>query len=150
MGIKKIFNNFLYGDNEEQNGYENNYTEDAENENFYDPEENDSGITATQMGSGVGITSGSAIEMIVVKPEKLETVTQIADYLVDRKTILLNLEDTNKETARRLIDFLNGVAYAINGDLRKVASNTYVVTPSNVELTGEKLSASTEAAFTKE
>ena len=124
--------------------------EDAENENFYDPEENDSGITATQMGSGVGITSGSAIEMIVVKPEKLETVTQIADYLVDRKTILLNLEDTNKETARRLIDFLNGVAYAINGDLRKVASNTYVVTPSNVELTGEKLSASTEAAFTKE
>ncbi|MBR2634018.1 MAG: cell division protein SepF [Clostridia bacterium] len=150
MGIKKIFNNFLYGDNEEQNGYENNYTEDAENENFYDPEENDSGITATQMGSGVGITSGSAIEMIVVKPEKLETVTQIADYLVDRKTILLNLEDTNKETARRLIDFLNGVAYAINGDLRKVASNTYVVTPSNVELTGEKLSASTVAAFTKE
>ena len=150
MGIKKIFNNFLYGDNEEQNNYDNNYSDDVDTENFYEGEENETGISAGQMGSGVGITSGSAIEMIVVKPEKLETVTQIADYLVDRKTILLNLEDTNKETARRLIDFLNGVAYAINGDLRKVASNTYVVTPSNVELSGEKLTASQDTAYTKE
>ena len=88
--------------------------------------------------------------MVVVKPERLETVTQIADYLVDRKTILLNLEETNKDTARRLIDFLNGVAYAINGDLRKVATNTYVITPSNVELSGEKITSTQEAEITKE
>ena len=78
------------------------------------------------------------------------TNVSILNYLVDRKTILLNLEETNKETARRLIDFLNGVAYAINGDLRKVATNTYVITPSNVELTGEKLTSNQEAAYTKE
>ena len=113
-------------------------TETAETENDY----RDSG--------NIKVSSGASIEMVVVKPEKLETVTQIADYLVDRKTILLNLEETNKETARRLIDFLNGVAYAINGDLRKVATNTYVITPSNVELSGEKLTASQETAFTKE
>ena len=104
-------------------------------------------ITSESLKFNVNIAIN--VPMIVVKPEKLETVTQIADYLVDRKTILLNLEETNKDTARRLIDFLNGVAYAINGDLRKVATNTYVVTPSNVELSGEKLSASQEA-FTKE
>ena len=112
----------------------------------FDYDEQDEG----RVSSNVSVSSGSSIEMVVVKPEKLETVTQIADYLVDRKTILLNLEETNKETARRLIDFLNGVAYAINGDLRKVAANTYVVTPSNVELSGEKLSTNQEAAFTKE
>ena len=134
----------MYGGNEKQEEYDYEGSEFEGAEEFAVEEEE------SKAASGVSVHSGSAIEMVVVKPEKLETVTQIADYLVDRKTILLNLEETNKETARRLIDFLNGVAYAINGDLRKVATNTYVVTPSNVELSGEKLSTTQEAAFTKE
>lgn len=144
MGIKNFFNKML--DMEDENdGYGEYETDDVGEFEPMQPEiEMD-----PRAGANVSVSSGSSIEMVVVKPEKLETVTQIADYLVDRKTILLNLEETNKETARRLIDFLNGVAYAINGDLRKVATNTYVVTPSNVELSGEKLSASQEA-FAKE
>ena len=145
MGLKNVIDNFMFGKEEEQTSY------DYENE--MDSDFDDMDITGEgdgRVASNVSVSSGSSIEMVVVKPEKLETVTQIADYLVDRKTILLNLEETNKETARRLIDFLNGVAYAINGDLRKVATNTYVVTPSNVELSGEKLSTNQEAAYTKE
>lgn len=145
MGLKNVIDNFMFGKEEEQTGY------DYENEMDSDFEDMDfTGEGDGRVASNVSVSSGSSIEMVVVKPEKLETVTQIADYLVDRKTILLNLEETNKETARRLIDFLNGVAYAINGDLRKVATNTYVVTPSNVELSGEKLSTNQEAAYTKE
>lgn len=147
MGIKETFSNWIFGKEEDNTGYdvgeetyegfdEINETEETEND-FRD-------------NGNIKVSSGASIEMVVVKPEKLESVTQIADYLVDRKTILLNLEETNKEIARRLIDFLNGVAYAINGDLRKVATNTYVITPSNVELTGEKLSSAQDAAFTKE
>lgn len=101
---------------------------------------------AARPANQFGISSGSSIEMKVVKPEKLESVTQIADQLLARKTILLNLEDTNKETSRRLIDFLNGVAYAINGTLKKVANNTYVITPSNVEVSGEQLHETQEKA----
>lgn len=148
MGFKDTLNNLIFGKEEDTNSYdtvEENYEDfDTLNEQnvMPEPEYNDN--------SNIRVSSGASIEMVVVKPEKLETVTQIADYLVDRKTILLNLEETNKETARRLIDFLNGVAYAINGDLRKVATNTYVITPSNVELTGEKLSTNQEAAFSKE
>jgi len=145
--IKSIFNKFLYDNDEEQSGYEGYNAEDEEID-FIDGEDDD--VVTAESKTGTTIASGSPIEMVVVKPQKLETVTEIADHLVDRKTILLNLEDTNKETARRLIDFLNGVAYAINGDLRKVATNTYVVTPSNVELSGEKLATTQEAAFTKE
>ena len=149
MGVKNLFNKFVYGDNGEQGAYDGSY--DTEEEGVY--EEDFAGsepVPETRGNTGVSVSSGAAIEMIVVKPEKLETVTQIADYLVDRKTILLNLEETNKETARRLIDFLNGVAYAINGDLRKVATNTYVVTPNNVELSGERLRETQESAFAKE
>lgn len=145
MGIKDALNNLIFGKDEENAVYET-ANEEYEDVGFDGPIETEEGYT----GSNIKVSSGASIEMVVVKPEKLETVTQIADYLVDRKTILLNLEETNKETARRLIDFLNGVAYAINGDLRKVATNTYVITPSNVELTGEKLSTTTEAAYSKE
>ena len=147
MGIKNALNNFIFGKEEDTVGYESDMDNDYEDFDMGDQIdiEHDNRVS-----SNVSVSSGSSIEMVVVKPEKLETVTQIADYLVDRKTILLNLEETNKETARRLIDFLNGVAYAINGDLRKVATNTYVITPSNVELSGEKLTGNSEATFTKE
>ena len=147
MGIKDVITKLLNDGNDDENFDDVAYNDE---DNFFGNDDTDFVTSENKNTSGVGISSGSSIEMVVVKPEKLETVTQIADYLVDRKTILLNLEDTNKETARRLIDFLNGVAYAINGDLRKVATNTYVITPSNVELSGEKLSTSQEATFTKE
>ena len=78
--------------------------------------------------------SSSSIEMKVVTPTKFDAVTQIADLLLANKTVLLNLENTNKETAKRLIDFLSGVAYALGGDVQKVADNTFAVTPRNVEV----------------
>ena len=78
--------------------------------------------------------SGSALEMKVVKPQQFDTVTQIADHLLNKRTVVLNLENTNKETARRLIDFLSGVAYSIDGSIKKIASNAYVITPSNVDV----------------
>ena len=82
------------------------------------------------MNSGMSL-NGNAIELKVVKPEKFENVSQIADHLLNRRTVVLNLEATNKETARRLIDFLSGVAYSIEVQLKIVANNAYVITPSN-------------------
>ncbi len=92
-------------------------------------------------GSGTNVM-GSAIEMKVVKPDRFEMVADIADLLLSGNTVLLNLEETNKETTRRLIDFMTGVAYAIKGDLRRIANNTYVVTPNNVKVSdSEEISA---------
>lgn len=82
---------------------------------------------------GISI-GGAALEMKVVKPEHFESVPQIADHLLNKRTVVLNLENTNKETARRLIDFLSGVAYSIDGSLKKIASNAYVITPNNVDV----------------
>lgn len=95
------------------------------------------------MNSGISIsgTSGNALEMKVVKPESFDSVAQIADHLLSRRTVVLNLESTNKETARRLIDFLSGVAYSIDGSLKKIAANAYVITPSNVDVGDAKLTS---------
>ena len=89
-------------------------------------------------GAGISL-AGSAIELKVVKPQRFESVPQIADHLLNKRTVVLNLEDTNKETARRLIDFLSGVAYSIDGNMKKIATNAYVITPNNVDVSGEQL-----------
>ena len=140
MSFKEKFEKIFYGTDG------SDYTEDSE-ENFgelYGTEAAAESSEKPARASNVSVSTGSSIEMKVVKPDKLECVTQIADQLLDRKTILLNLEDTNKETARRLIDFLNGVAYAISGNLKKVANCTYVITPSNVDVSGEQIKETQE------
>lgn len=80
----------------------------------------------------------SALELKVVRPESYDSAGKIADHLLSRRTVVLNLEAANKDTARRLIDFLSGVAYSINGNIRRVATNTFVITPSNVGITAEQ------------
>lgn len=89
--------------------------------------------------------SGSSIEMKVVSPTRFDEVTQIADYLLECKTVLLNLEKSSKETAKRLIDFLSGVAYALGGDVQKVADNTFAITPNNVAVSNESLESDPSA-----
>lgn len=107
-------------------------------------------IAKPQISSGTNVM-GSSIEMKVVKPDKFEMVADIADLLLAGNTVLLNLEDTNKETTRRLIDFMTGVAYAIHGDLRRIANNTYVVTPDNVKVSdSEEAEAAIDTASTTE
>lgn len=88
----------------------------------------------------------SAFELKVVKPENFASVGQIADHLINRRTVVLNLESTSKDTARRIIDFLNGVAYTLDGQIKAVANNTYVITPSHVDISGESLAESKPAA----
>lgn len=100
-------------------------------------------------GGGISL-SGSALEMKVVKPTQFDSASQIADHLLNNRTVVLNLENTNKETARRLIDFLSGVAYSIDGSLKKIASNAYVITPNNVDVGDARLSSDESAAPAKE
>lgn len=90
--------------------------------------------------------SGTALEMKVVRPENFDSVAQIADHLLNNRTVVLNLENTNKETARRLIDFLSGVAYSIDGSLKKIASSAYVITPNNVDVGDAKLTQQSRVA----
>ena len=85
----------------------------------------------------VNLNNNSAMQVILVKPDRFDNVTEIADHLRDKKSVVLNLESTNKDVARRLVDFLSGVAYALDGKIKKVAISTYILTPYNVEIVGD-------------
>ena len=94
------------------------------------PRRNDSGKV-------VNIHATTQLQVVLVKPERYENASEIADHLRDKRTVVLNLEKTEKEVARRLLDFLSGVAYAQEGKIKKGALQTYIVIPDNVDIMGD-------------
>ena len=78
------------------------------------------------------------IELKVVKPEEFSEVSTVADYLIEGSTVVLNVESLAKDVARRMLDFLNGVTYSVDGQIKKVAVNTYILTPSSVDVTEDE------------
>ena len=94
----------------------------------------------TGRGTGsriVNINTTTQLQVVLVKPDRYENASEIADHLRDKRTVVLNLEKTQKDVSRRLLDFLSGVAYAQEGKIKKVALQTYIVTPYNVDIMGD-------------
>ena len=88
----------------------------------------------------VNISATAKLAVALFKPERFgEETRTIADELLKTHTVVLNLENTNKDMARRIIDFLSGVAYANRGKIKKVATSTFIIIPNNVDLTGDDL-----------
>lgn len=81
--------------------------------------------------------AASQLQVVLVKPDRYDDVTAIADHVNGKRTVVLNLESANRETSRRLLDFLSGVAYANGGTISPLANNTYIIVPYNVEFTGD-------------
>ena len=96
--------------------------------------------TSNPRNKVVNINATAKLQVGIFKPERFgEETRSIADELMKTHTVVLNLEDTNKDMARRILDFLSGVAYANNGKIKRVATNTYIIIPINVDLTGDDL-----------
>ncbi len=93
--------------------------------------------TAPRSGKVVSLGNAQQSQVVLVKPEVYDAAAEIADHLREKRTVVMNLENTQKDVARRLIDFLSGVAYALDGKIRRVANSTYIVTPNNVDLMGD-------------
>ena len=87
----------------------------------------------------VNIHTTAQVQVILVKPEQFAEAQEIADNLKAKRTVVLNLESTNREVARRMLDFLSGVAYAVEGAIKRVANSTYIITPYNVDVLGDDI-----------
>lgn len=87
----------------------------------------------------VNIHATTQLQVVLVKPERFEDASTIADHLNGKRTVVLNLEAATQDLKRRLVDFLSGVAYANGGQIKKVANSTYIITPYNVGVIGDSL-----------
>lgn len=137
MGLLDKIKGMVNGNSEPEPEY------DEDMNNMY---EENTQAAAHPTGRGISINAAS-IELKVVRPDNFINSRQIADHLLNNRTVVLNLEATNKETARRILDFLSGVAYSIGGQLKRVANNTFVITPNNVDVSGDQMrSGETQSA----
>lgn len=102
---------------------------------YEDPISNENG----RKNKVVNIQTTAQLQVVLVKPSAFTDAKQIADHLIAKKTVVLNLETASPENKRRIIDFLVGVAYANGGSLKPVANLTYIITPYNVGFIGEDL-----------
>lgn len=119
---------------------DDSYLEEEENfnvsdENAEESYEEKAAPAAAAKSTGVG--SAASLEMKVVKPERMDAAFGIGEHLLAKRTVVLNFEDTNKETVRRILDFLGGVVFAIEGNIKKVSDATYIVTPKHVDVTAD-------------
>ena len=80
---------------------------------------------------------GSGMEVCVIKPESFEDAREIAETLMSGRTVVLNLEGLSLDSAQRIIDFISGATFAIDGNLQKITNFIFVVTPSNVDVSGD-------------
>lgn len=85
----------------------------------------------------VNIHTTTQMQVVLVKPDRFDNVSDIAEHLRSKHAVVLNLEATNKDIARRLVDFLSGCAYALDGKIKKIAISTYIITPYNVDIVGD-------------
>ena len=124
---------------------EDEFDYEYEEDNFEDLSKKNEQISSQTRASAqnnkvVNIHATAQLQVVLFKPERFgEDTRAIADELIKMHTVVLNLENTNKDVSRRIIDFLSSVAYANSGQIKKVATSTFIITPYNVGLTGDDL-----------
>ena len=88
----------------------------------------------------------SQAKVVLSEPRRYEEIQDIADHVVNRRSVVINLQRVSKEEATRIVDFLSGTVYAVSGDIQKLGPHTFLCTPDNVEIEGA-ISSLTEDDF---
>ncbi|HIY11947.1 MAG TPA: cell division protein SepF [Candidatus Anaerofilum excrementigallinarum] len=137
MSVFANIKHFLSGEDDEdyeEYGYEEE--ESSAPRSRGGEEERAGGEEGGKRNKIVNINATTQLQVVLVKPERFDDVFPVADHLNQRRTVVLNLESNNKELSRRIVDFLSGVAYANDGQIKRVANSTFIITPCHVNLMG--------------
>lgn len=124
-------------------GVEQEEEEEEELENYeYEPdiddeEEEEERKLFGRKNKVVNMPQGNQIKMIISQPTTFEQSEEICQYLKERKACIVNLEYVNKDVARRVVDFISGGVYALNGHIQKVSNSIFLIAPANYDIANE-------------
>ena len=123
-------------------GIEQEEDEEEELENYdYEQEEEDEEEERKLFGRNrskvVNMPQGNQIKMVISQPTTFEQSEEICQYLKERKSCIVNLEYVNKDIARRIVDFISGGVYALNGHIQKISNSIFLIAPTNYDLANE-------------
>lgn len=128
-----------YYDELESDDYQGN--EPQQEEEYEEPRRPARRVRESRGGADnvVNIHTTAQLQVVLAKPESFEEAKSVVDNLNEKRTVVINLESTNRDMARRLVDFFSGAVYANRGTLKRVANNTFIITPYNVDVMGDLL-----------
>lgn len=119
-------------DNEEENYYKSSY---KPSRSFKDIERESQYSSRNLQSKVIPINAAvSSSKMVITQPTCYDEVEAIGEYLKGKKSIIINLENVGKEDARRILDFMSGAAFMVEGTIQKVSNLIYLITPKNVEI----------------
>lgn len=128
--INKMLN--LVGfDNEEELMEEEGYNSNTSNST----QENVKGNNPFKKNSKVvNLSDANQLKLVVMQPNSFDDAQDVCDHLKEKKPVVINLEYADKDTARRLIDFLSGAVYGVDGHIEKVSTSIFLLVPYNVDI----------------
>lgn len=124
-------------------GMDSQETEEYEDENIYEYEDDeeveveDRKLFGRNKNKVVPMTQANSIRMVISQPTTFEQSDEICAFIKEKKSVIVNLEYVNKDVARRIVDFISGGVYALDGYIQKVSNSIFLVAPSNYEITNE-------------
>ena len=147
--IDKLFGSMRYDDDydDDYDDYDDDYEEPKRpskrggvksatmDDDDFDDQPKRSARPAPKNGRNKVMSNG--MEVCVIKPTSVEDAREITDTLLDNRTVLLNMEGLELDLAQRIIDFTSGSTYAIDGNLQKISHYIFILTPKNVDVSGD-------------
>ena len=140
MGLFDELKKLTHTYEDEDDEYEEDFPDVKKQDNtaaLFDDRRGSSRSEERRSNKVVNIHATTQLKVVLVSPQHFEDASEIADHLKNKRTVVMNLEATNKDVARRLVDFLSGVAYAGEGKIKRVANSTYIITPYHVDIEGD-------------
>ncbi|MCR4430093.1 MAG: cell division protein SepF [Tepidanaerobacteraceae bacterium] len=140
MAGKNIFNRILYF-----LGIEDEYPVHADDIEDYQPYSARNDIK--QKGRVINIHQSSKNKMVIYKPTSFDEVREISDEVKSRRAVIVNMEKLDKENAKRVLDFMSGSIYALNGTVKKIGPGIFIFAPDNVDVSGTAVEENLEKSF---
>ncbi len=120
-------------DDDEEELEENRYVLDEED----DDDEEDRKLFGRKNSKVVNMPQGNQVKMVISQPSTFDQSEEICQYLKERKSCIVNLEYVNKDVARRIVDFISGGVYALNGHIQKISNSIFLIAPANYDIANE-------------
>ena len=98
-------------------------------------------------GKLVNLSNANQLKLVVMQPTSFDDAQDVCDHLKEKKPVVINLEYADKETARRLIDFLSGAVYGVDGHIQKVSPTIFLIVPFNVDILSDSKDDKSKGTF---
>lgn len=140
-GMNRFLNFLGFGNDDEDEEYDeieyNKRSYTNEKHIFLDEEEEKVEPFVRRKPKVVPLPNTSQVRVVILQPNSFEQSQEICEHLKEKKSIIVNLEFVDKDVARRIIDFVSGAVYGLDGNISKVSNSIFLIAPYNYEITNE-------------